>query len=500
MRTLLLSLALIFALGGPSFATSTATTQWDVRTTGDDTNGGGFDTSSTGTDRSQQDTAFLSYTDLVIGGTTTQATSAAHPFDSTSPGNVVNITSGSGCTVGRRQIVSVSGSTATFDATLGTAASTCVAKLGGAMANFYTVLTSVSTMNTGAGFQALHIHVKQGTYTFVGTQTLTAQASNSGWDVTGYAVTHNDGGTKPLFTTSTNSTVMFQLGSGSPFVFSNISFSNTASTRSIGFNSINGNSANPDLFFIDCTFDGFTYALNADNSSGVHYQLNSLNLIRTEVKNGTTGGMIVCIIGGGGGLNIVDSWIHDNTGIGLQFVNDNSGVTANLIGSIFSANTSKGFSMSSTGLGWLNVSHSAFGNNTGDGLFINAVQNNRGISLWNTIFYGNGGWGINAVVDGTTAQTAFGVNLFNNAYGSNTSGNRNHIAVGVNDKTLSANPWTSATNFALNSTAGGGALLKAAGSPGTFPGGLTTSSPDIGPVQSGAGAAPVVNRTAGWAY
>ena len=70
-----------------------ATTQWDVRTTGDDTNGGAFNTASSGTDYSQQDAAQITYTDLVIGGTNTQLTSAANPFTAAHVGNLVNVTS-----------------------------------------------------------------------------------------------------------------------------------------------------------------------------------------------------------------------------------------------------------------------------------------------------------------------------------------------------------------------------------------------------------------------
>src|SRR5204862_226565 len=73
---------------------------WEVRTTGAGTNAGAFDPSVTspGTDYSQQDAAQITYTDLVIGGTTTQLTSAANPFTSAHVGNTINVTGGTGFT------------------------------------------------------------------------------------------------------------------------------------------------------------------------------------------------------------------------------------------------------------------------------------------------------------------------------------------------------------------------------------------------------------------
>ena len=64
------------------------------------------------------------YTDIVIGSNTTQLTSAAHPFTSSQTGSYLRVTSGTGFTTGYYRIVSVSGSTATMDRSVGTASST----------------------------------------------------------------------------------------------------------------------------------------------------------------------------------------------------------------------------------------------------------------------------------------------------------------------------------------------------------------------------------------
>src|SRR3990172_522671 len=97
-----------------------ATTVWEVRTDGNDANGGGFVTGASGTDRSQQAAAQIAYTDLVIGGTTTELTSAAFPFSAAEVGNILNVTGGTGFTTGWYQVVSVAAGVATKDWSVGT--------------------------------------------------------------------------------------------------------------------------------------------------------------------------------------------------------------------------------------------------------------------------------------------------------------------------------------------------------------------------------------------
>jgi hypothetical protein len=126
-----------------------AGTIWEVRTTGAATNGGAFNPLNAvpGTDRSQQDAAQFTYTDLVISGST--FTSAAFPFSSAERANVINITGGTGFTTGRYEILSVSGVTATLDRSPGTNGSTGGAgKLGGAVTDLATVGAAVVPGNT----------------------------------------------------------------------------------------------------------------------------------------------------------------------------------------------------------------------------------------------------------------------------------------------------------------------------------------------------------------
>src|SRR5437764_1232595 len=93
-------LLLILLSGAQAMAALASTMQWEVRSTGNDGNGGAFNPfdTSPGTDFSQQDAAQFSYTDIVIAATTTNGTSVARPFSSVDVGNVINITAGAGCT------------------------------------------------------------------------------------------------------------------------------------------------------------------------------------------------------------------------------------------------------------------------------------------------------------------------------------------------------------------------------------------------------------------
>lgn len=461
MRKLILFIALATA---PAYATITAGMQWDVRTTGSDNNGGGYDSTVTspGTDFSQQDTAQIAFTDLVIGATTTQASSAANPFSSLYPGNVVNIISGSGCTTGRFELLSVSGTTATFDRSLGTAASTCTANLGGSLANVATALAAIgSNGNT--------VHVKAGTYSYSTSQ---LWESPSSFSVIGYQTTHLDKGTRPLITTATNSLSLITVGrngGAGPFILiSNVNFSNTAATRGKGI--VPANAVNGPLILSDCAFDGFAYAVN-DTGSGFTMQFQ-----RVEIKNSTT----QAIATAGSRVTAIDCYMHDNA---IVFSWPSSGSNSlTVIGSIFANNGP--VIADGNGAGIISVMSSTFYGTTGS-----AISQTGGalgyLTVVNSIFYGNSAFGI-SLGGPITGQAAV---CSNNAFGSNGSGDVNNYTKSSTDVSLTANPFTNAASgdFSLNSTAGGGAEIKGAGFPGGFPGGLATGHLDIGAVQSACG-------------
>ncbi len=102
----------------------------------------------------------------------------------------------------------------------------------------------------------------------------------------------------------------------------------------------------------------------------------------------------------------------------------------------------------------------------------------------NCLSVGNGAFGFNNAGSGI-----FQTGLYNCAGGNNASNvnttNINAPAIGF--QSLGADPFVNAAggNFALNTVSNGGALCRAAGTPGAFPGLATTIGyHDIGAVQS----------------
>ena len=121
----------------------------------------------------------------------------------------------------------------------------------------------------------------------------------------------------------------------------------------------------------------------------------------------------------------------------------------------------------------------AYGNQ-GDGIHITAIG---GFTIRNCIIYGNTGYAINSP---STLINATSINNDYNAYGGNNSGGAqlNNVSGGAHDVTLTADPTVagSSNNFALNSTAGGGASCAGAGFPGILRIG-GTGYQSIGPLQ-----------------
>jgi hypothetical protein len=426
-----------------------------------------------GVDYSQDDAAKQAYTDLVIGATTTQGTSVARPFVADDVGNIVNVVSGTGCTVQRVQINSVAAGIATFSASLGTAASTCTGNLGGALLTIAGAMALVDTANQ-------IIWIQSGTYTLTATVQFPS-STNRSVSVIGYQTYHWDMGTKPLITTATDSTTLFNTSSADyPMFLMNVSLSNTASIRAQGISSSGGGSF-PGIIVVNSVLDGFT---NAVDLSTVHgNRQGNIYLYGVEIKNCSSDGVVV-----GADFSVLDSYIHNNTGNGI-LAYDGSGSRFIIGRSIVANNGGRGF-YSSYSQGISLILHSnVFSGNGASGVTLTGVYFGGGgylpIQVTNNIFYGNTGYGLE---NPGTAPAWFGLyGVFGpNAYGANTSGNVYHFqqSMGTPDIELGASPFTSSTDFSLNSTANGGALLKKTGFPGTFPGGLSVGYLDVGAVQT----------------
>lgn len=433
-----------------------STTVFDVQSGGSDSNGGGWDTASTGTDGSQSTTPIASYTDIVIGATTTQGTSVLRPFVATDVGNILNVQSGTGFTVQRAQIVSVAGVTATFDKSLGTAASTGgTGILGGCLAT----PRPTTTAGLVAGNQ---VQIKAATYTQTTTMTFSTLAGTQTAPIEfiGYQTTHNDGGTKPLLTTATNTVPLFTLISCPFFEWKNISFSNTAATKAQGMVGLTTTSAGY-WAYSDCIFDGFNNGIDSStNSRGP----NQIILNRCTLKNCTLSSVSDST---SGYINVSNSVFYNNTSAGYRWTSINQ--VPNFLtfyNNVFAKNATGFIDSGTTRTIAAIFLNNTFVDNTTVDISVAETTTSPQLTMTGNIFYGS--------TTGVTFAFSGGIDksvLLNdyNAYGANTT-DRNGLSAGLHDFTLTANPFVSRAtqNYALNNTAGGGALLRAANYPGVL--------------------------------
>jgi hypothetical protein len=445
--------------------------EWDIRSTGSDLNGGGFKRGATGTDYSVQDSPQLSAADLVLV-TTTTCSSASAPFSSTSVGNLIQLTAGTGFTTGFYEVLSVAAGVATLDRAAGTGGSTGgTFRLGGGLATIAKCVTA-----TGPIVKGNRVYIKSATYTLTATIAVpTFNADNNGAILfEGYSATHGDRGARPVITTATNSVVLFTwAGAGQGYVFRSIKFSSTAGTKKTAMLPDAG--IVYDVLIDDCVFDGLQEGMNGDYT--VRYTFHNLRIYRTEIKNCVSHGII-----NGDECLMEDCFVHANGGDGYKTSTGGTGRESRLtaIRTAFYSNTGKGINSpvaNSSGVSHgLYLEHCIVASNGGDGI---DLQNNASLnlSLQNNIIISNGGYGVklNYNVDIAAVNRC-------NAYYNNTSGARSNLSAGTGDVTLTADPFTSiGTDFSLNNTTGGGAALKQLGFPGTSL--LGTGYSSIGPLR-----------------
>lgn len=424
------------------------TTDFEVRTTGSDPNGGGFDIASTGTDYSQQNSAQVAYTDLVVDPTTnTNCTSVITPFTSLHVGNIINITGGTGFTVQRVQIVSVAAGIATCDKSLGTLSSIGgTGNLGGAMATTLAANTARASGNV--------IHVKSGTYTSAGLSLGTANATARQSAIVGFGSTRRDGGTKPVFTPNANSVTMFTMGSTNN-LFENLTLDAGVRTSCTAV----ANTNNGGHLFYKCLIKAFATTFSNNNST--------ISVDSCEFT-ANTGSMTLATTAN---FILKNNEYHDNTATPV-IIGSNSLNPSIIKRCLFHNNSGASTDgVSQTG-GTLEMSECIFYHNGRDGF-----RNTAGVGIRsvvdNCIAVNNGGWGFN----GNSATMSSNQFLRNCAAYNNTSGDKQNFDANytVNFQSLSADPFVAASNtastnqnFGLNNTAGGGAVLRALGFPTTW--------------------------------
>jgi hypothetical protein len=463
-------LILYLCLASPVFAAVSAATQWEVRTTGAATNGGGYSTGGTdmsvfdnknaaGCSSCQSATVNISTTDAVTNNTTT-VTSATGNFSSALVGNVIYL-AGTGTTTGWYQVASVTNSTTIeVDRATGSTGGTGVTmNIGGAVSLPSTIVAAVAAGNT--------IWIKAtATYTISVTPT-TSVAGTSGLPVTweGYTTTRGDKG-RPTFQISGSTITGFNINSTLQRL-RNLNVNCNSQTASRGL-TIGGAQAEVENIAISggCATHGI-------NSSG-----NGIKLVNVSVTGATA--LPVTVTGGSAFLLGVSAYANTASGIihsgGIIvcvrcIAYGNTGATSDGFQSSTATSTAPSW--------WLN---SIAMSNGRDGFRATAAATTEGVLLFNSVFYGNTGYGTNSATTDWTGK-ALATNF--NAFGANGTAARNQMPTGANDVTLTGDPFTNAASgdFSPNSTAGAGAAIKAAG----FPGALLyggTGYLDIGALQA----------------
>lgn len=444
-----------------------AATVWELRTTGSDNSGGGFVAGASGTDFSQQDAAQANGTDLVIDGTTnTLVSSATHNFVAADVGNLIQITAGTGFTTGFFQIVSVAANKATLDRSAGVLSSTAGTwAMGGALASPGKLASGIVGGNTA--------WVKSGTYTFTSASTNIAggcmSINVSPVRIFNYEVTRGDNGAKStliadgVITTFT----LLTLGSSAGVFLRGIKWDGNSRTASGGINTA-GTSGNHLL--AECEFRHFT-------TRGVTFTSRTMICYKCYATANVVlpfdgGQYLYCVsTDNNGGANTSHGFRgiafyaciaarNDLDGFDIQ---DNSTLVANCI---------------AIGNGIQVAGNPAFGN----GFYC------RSASIFplmvNNVAWGNGNHGFESFVVANNLQ------FQSNASGGNTGTDYGtNITADSTAITLTADPFVNSAgnDFRINNVTGGGASLKAAGQPVTFPLlPLTTSAPDLGATQRSA--------------
>jgi len=440
-----------------------AAVQWEVRTAGADTNGGGFKAGASGSDFSQQDakrqapdTTDLSTADAVANGTTT-ITSGTANFTAAIVGNVIYFAGGTGGITGCWREVTARASATSITIDLLIAASTGMTmNIGGALGTPGVLGSVVVGSNK--------VWIKTGTYTL---STATPNVSGGPLSLAvslvrfeGYEITRGDFGARPTIKvpdTGVDTITVITSTSSSATVVANliVDGNQKASITGIGLG-VNGYHSIFRCKVMGTTVKGITMG------SGLFSQA-----ILCEVTDFSgTSGMEVAT-----GNLAFGCYVHDGATVAFNIA---GGSALHCVADSNSGASSDGFAFATRGVCVGCVAY----NNGRDGYRATTQQPG---SLVDCIAESNTGWGFNA----TSSLLTF---LLTHcaAYGNGSGAYHTNLPAQYNCLTITAGSVfvdAAGGNFALNSTASQGAALRAAGALGVFPGGTTTGYQDIGAAQ-----------------
>jgi hypothetical protein len=300
-----------------------------------------------------------------------------------------------------------------------------------------------------------NLRVLPGTYTQTASlPTVAGDKGGSNWHTAPTLIEGWGGdGSRPTIDTSTNSVNFFGITSPASsgfFIIKHFNCTNTATTKGSGVVLSGTGAGSPSVLVEDCEFNGCALT---DGNRGTF----RLNLV--VIRN--CSGVGLTQTKGAGWLTeckFIDNGSH---GASIAaFLTD-----AIVERCVFSGNTGSGFILNptstSTGL-WFRFSQCTFEGNGARGIYLPVgVGGTIQLDLLANIFYGNSSYGVE--VGGNSSISGY-LNRYN-AFGSNTSGDHSGWFDGYNKISLSASPFVNAASedWSLNTTSGGGALLKALG-------------------------------------
>lgn len=476
----------------------------EVRSTGNDLNGGWRSSAATGLDYGQQDSPQVTFDGATIlavtSGTSATITITGYTVSANDQGNSLRIAGGTNFTAGTYYISSVNtgANQWTLDRNCSSGIGAAMTgRMGGAIATIGLLfLDTASAATTNGGLIA---YVKSATYTFTTAATVVGSGGGAllGFTLIGYTSTRTDGG-RPTITTSTNSINLFEYTQSHLIRWINFNFSNTATVRAIGMWS--KTSADSSVVLENCKFSGFTSAVFGD-FAGANWSWRFIELYKVEITACTSHGLL-----SSGNMHGIGCYIYSNGADGVRLKDGSDGTAVcDFSFSIFYNNTGSGLSnvgtqsITTTAYKYIRLVNNTIISNGADGVTSTTGASTLGslVLAFNNIFWGNGvatgtGYGLN-----TGGSNAFSGPISGgyNAYGGNQTGARNSFPAFSTDITITASPVTSAgSDFGLNSNAGGGALCKGAGYPGILGVGSTvgTGAMDLGAVQSGGASATVI--------
>jgi hypothetical protein len=461
---------------------------FEVRTTGNDANGGGCKAGAGGTDYSQQDAPQVVVDNSTITATTAGANSNVITFVGYTPtsadvGNVFQAAGGTNINAGFYEITGFTSTAWTVSGaanltTAGGAGSAITGRMGGALATLGKLASAMV-----AGNKAF---VKSGTYALTAGATFSQSVTTPSETappsrLIGYASVRGDI-TESSANQSSRPTIVANAGgliglnfSGAGWIVRNLIAQSGTSAFSVGIQAT-GNFA----LLHNCKASGCTsYGLVANGGGNARIEF-------CEVAN-QAGGNCLYIVGG----SVSRCYVHDATSssVGISapggYVRDC--VFANLSGAsadavqLSGAGSVERCTFNNVGRHGVNLSNFRYGYTT--------VRNN--------IFALCGGYG---VTDTTGAGVPPEPEWDGNAFYLNTSGNIGpnmqdagavNAVDGVSPYSYSRNVFCTADPFVasasadyrLNSNAGGGAACRAAGIPGTLPGLSPLGYADFGALQ-----------------